>query len=122
VIILRCEWMKRQDNQGNPTYTKDDVGFLIVNFHHKLPQMEESFIFSSQVIQVFFPDVEKLYCKKETRSRREVVDTSDVFITTTIEANGLIPPEDVSTPLLIAFLDGAIELLAKEHLLATAKF
>jgi hypothetical protein len=47
VIILQCEWMKRQDNQGNPTNTKDDAGFLIVNFHHKLPQMEEPFIFSS---------------------------------------------------------------------------
>jgi hypothetical protein len=98
-----------------------------VNFRHKLPQMEEPSIFSSQATQVFFSDVEgrpgwKVVLQKEARSRREVVDTSDVFITTTIEANGLIPPEDVSTPLLIAFLDGAIELLAKEHLLATAKF
>jgi hypothetical protein len=47
VIILRGEWMKRQDNQGNPTYTKDDAGFLIVNFRHKLPRMEEPFVFSS---------------------------------------------------------------------------
>ena len=46
VIILRIEWMNRQDNQGNPTYTKDDARFLIVNFRHKFPQMEESFIFN----------------------------------------------------------------------------
>jgi hypothetical protein len=127
VIILRCEWMKRQDNQGNPTYTKDDAGFLIVNFHHKLPRVEEPFIFSSQAIKSFFSDVEgrpgwKVVLQKEARSRREVVDTSDVFITTTIEASGLIAPEDVSTPPLTVSLDGAIELSAKEHLLATAKF
>jgi hypothetical protein len=56
------------------------------------------------------------------RSRREVVDTSNVFITTTIEASGLIALEDVSTLSLIVSLEGAIELSAKEHLLATAKF
>jgi hypothetical protein len=50
------------------------------------------------------------------------VDTSDVFITTTVEANGLIALEDVPTPPLIVSLDGAIKLSAKEHLLATAKF
>jgi hypothetical protein len=68
MIILRCEWMKRQDNRGNPTYTKNGAGYLIVNFHHKLPQMEESFIFLSQATQVFFPMLKedlvgKLYCK-----------------------------------------------------------
>jgi hypothetical protein len=56
------------------------------------------------------------------QSRREVVDTSHVFITTTIEATGLISLEDVSTPPLVLSLDGAIELSTKEHLLATAKF
>jgi hypothetical protein len=50
------------------------------------------------------------------------VKTSDVFITTTVEANGLIALEDVSTPPLTLSLDGAIELSTKEHLLATAKF
>jgi hypothetical protein len=55
-------------------------------------------------------------------SRKEVVDTSNVFITTTVEASGLISLEVVSTPPLVVSLDGAIELLAKEHLLATAKF
>jgi hypothetical protein len=60
--------------------------------------------------------------QKEARSRREVVDTSDVFITTTVEANGLIALEDISIPPLTVSLDGAIELSAKEHLLATTKF
>jgi hypothetical protein len=89
--------------------------------------MEEPSIFSSQATQVFFSDVEgrpgwKVVLQKEARSRREVVDTSNVFITTTVEASGLIAPEDLSTPPLIVSLDGAIELSTKEHLLATAKF
>jgi hypothetical protein len=55
------------------------------------------------------------------RSRREVVYTSDVFITTTVEDNGLIALEDVSSPPLMVSLYGAIELSAKEHLLAFRK-
>ena len=89
--------------------------------------MEEPFIFSSQAINIFFSNVEgrpgwKVVLQKKAQSRREVVDTSDVFITTTIEASGLIASEDVSTPLLTVTLDRAIKLSTKEHLLATAKF
>jgi len=32
VIILRCEWVKGVDNQGNVSYVKDDYGFLTMNF------------------------------------------------------------------------------------------
>jgi hypothetical protein len=55
------------------------------------------------------------------RSRREVVDTSDVFVTNIVDANGLIAPGDISTLPLTVFLDTASEFSAKEHLLATAK-
>jgi hypothetical protein len=44
VILLQCSWLKRQDAQGNPTYSRDDAGFLVVNFRHK---MSDPFIFSS---------------------------------------------------------------------------
>ena len=47
IILMRCEWVKSQDNQGNPTYQRDDAGFLVVNFRYKLPRMAEPFIFSS---------------------------------------------------------------------------
>ena len=46
--------MKRHNNSGNPTYAYNEVGFLLVNFRHKLPQMSEPFIFASQATQVFF--------------------------------------------------------------------
>jgi hypothetical protein len=32
VIIFRCEWIKQKNNRGNPTYVRDDVGFLTLNF------------------------------------------------------------------------------------------
>jgi hypothetical protein len=49
VILMRCDWMKRIDNRGNSTYTRDEAGFLVVNFRHKLPRMADPFIFPSQV-------------------------------------------------------------------------
>jgi len=57
VVLLQCKWLKWQDNQGNPTHTRDEASFLLVNFQHKLPYMAESFIFSNQAIQVFFLNV-----------------------------------------------------------------
>jgi len=53
-VIFRHEWLKQEDNQGNPTYVQDDVGFPIVNFQHRLPMTFEPFIFPNQLMQVFF--------------------------------------------------------------------
>ena len=103
VILFQCEWLKREDNRGNPTYVRDDAGFMVVNFRHKLPKMSEPFIFPSQATHVFFSDdVKKLGWKvvlrKEARSRREEQDTSDVFISTQLEVDGMSPPERVPPP------------------------
>jgi hypothetical protein len=54
VIFLCFEWIKKEDNRGNPTYIRDDTRFLAVNFWHKLPSMSEPFIFPNQATQVFF--------------------------------------------------------------------
>jgi hypothetical protein len=48
VVFLRYQWLKMKDTWGNPTYSRDDAGFLVVNFRHKMPQMLDPFIFSSQ--------------------------------------------------------------------------
>jgi hypothetical protein len=37
MILVKCEWMKKVDNRGNNTYIRDKVGFMLVNFCHKLP-------------------------------------------------------------------------------------
>jgi hypothetical protein len=44
VILLRSEWIKWKDNHGNPTYIRDDVGFLVVNFRHKLQSNPSLFL------------------------------------------------------------------------------
>jgi hypothetical protein len=54
VILFKCEWIKFKDNQSNDTYIRHDVGFVVVNFKHKLPMLQKPFIFPSQATQVFF--------------------------------------------------------------------
>lgn len=56
------------------------------------------------------------------RARWEVVDTSDVFIMTTVETGGLIAQAKVPTPPRVPSLIGAIELSEADHLLASAKY
>ena len=48
IILLRYDWVKTQDTRGNRTYTRDESGFLLVNFRHILNCMLEPFIFPSQ--------------------------------------------------------------------------
>jgi hypothetical protein len=127
VILLRCEWIKREDNRGNPTYIRDEAGFLLVNFWHRLPNMSEPFIFPSQAIQVFFSDDSskagwKVVLQNKPRARWEVASTLDVFITTTVETSGLTAPTDVSPPPTVPSLDGATTLSVEEHLLASAAY
>jgi hypothetical protein len=127
VILLRCEWIKREDNCGNPTYLRDEAGFLLVNSRHKLPSMSEPFIFSSQATHVFFSDDPgkpgwKVVLRNEPRAKWEVADTSDIFITTSVETTGLTAPTHVPAPPTILSLESAIPLSVEEHLLASAKY
>jgi hypothetical protein len=125
IVLFRCEWIKKEDNRGNATYIRDDAGFLVVNFIHKLARTCNPFIFPSQTTQVFFSNEVrkpgwKVDLKKEAPSRREVLDTSDIFITTTIESTGLVAPKMVPSPPQTTSLVDAIELSAEKNLLATA--
>jgi hypothetical protein len=56
------------------------------------------------------------------RARQEVVDTSDVFITTSIETIDLTTPTHVPEPSTDASVIGAITLTVEEHLLASARY
>ena len=125
IMLSRYKWMKRHDNRRNSTYIRDEAGFLVVNFQHKLSKTSYPFIFPSQATKVFFSDEVrkpswKVVLRKEAQSRREVVDTSDIFVTTTVESLGLIAPKTVPNPPKTASLVGAIELSAKKNLLAHA--
>jgi hypothetical protein len=85
------------------------------------------FIFPSQATQVFFSDVHnkvgwKVVLYKEARAKREVADTTDVFITTTSEASGLTVGDAVRPRPTLVSLVGAIELSGEENLLANANY
>ena len=56
VNLMKCKWMKKADSQGNNNYAQDEVGFLFINFRHKLLRLADPFIFPSQATQVFFSD------------------------------------------------------------------
>jgi hypothetical protein len=103
IIIFWCVWMKWKDNWGNPTYVRDDVGFLTINFWHRLLMTFEPFIFPSQVMQIFFfDDLKKLGWKvilrEEAHSKKEVANLEDVFISTIVEQGGLSAPIGLSPP------------------------
>jgi hypothetical protein len=127
VILLRCEWMKQFDNRGNPTYVRDEAGFMVVNFRHKVPQMLDPFIFPSQATQVFWSDEVrkpgwKVVLAKEARSQRYEHSTQDVFMTTSEETDGMQLANHVPPPPTTASLVGAIELSETDNSLAMAKF
>ncbi len=115
-----------KDNWRNPTYVRDDVIFLTMNFQHKLPFMFEPFIFPSQVTHVFFSnDLKKLGWKvvlwKEVCFRKKIVDIKYLFITTTIEVGGLSAPIGLPPLPSIASLIGA-KLLDEGNFLSFTKF
>jgi hypothetical protein len=60
--------------------------------------------------------------QKEACSKREVVNTADVFITTTSEASGFTVPTKVPAHPPTQSLVEAIELSAEDNLLATATY
>ena len=127
IILFRCQWIKTSDNRGRPTYVCDNSGFLTVNFMHKLPRMSDPFIFSSQATQVFFSNIPsklgwKVVLQKQAHLRREVLDTSDVFITTTVKTPSLTAPRAIARPPTIPSLIGAVELSKEDNLLAHAQY
>ena len=60
--------------------------------------------------------------RNEARSKREEQDTTNVFITTTVEVWGMSAPERVPPPPSTACLVGAIELSNIDNMLAVARF
>jgi hypothetical protein len=64
----------------------------------------------------------KVVLRKEVRSKREVVNTANVFLTTTSEAFGLTVPTEVPAHPTTQSLVGAIELSTEDNLLASATY
>ncbi len=126
VVIFICKWIKWKDNRRNPTYVQDDAGFFMINFCHKLPLSFEPFKFPCQAIQVFFSnDIKKpgwkVVLRKEAHSRKKVANIKNVFITITMETNGLSALKGLPPPPTTTSLIGAIELSGKDNLLFVNK-
>jgi hypothetical protein len=127
IVLLRYQWAKRSDGRGNPTYTRDDASFLVVNVCHNLPRMSDPFIFAAQATQIFYSDVPnrprwKVVLWKEAHAKRKVAENADTFITTSVENSGLTALGRVPPSPYRASLVGAIQLSPQEQLLATAAY
>ena len=127
IIVFRCEWMKQRDNWGNPCYIKDDAGFMVVNFCHKIPKMSDTFIFYSQATQVFWSTEAgrlgwRVVLAKEARARRHEQCTTDVFITRSTQVDGVDNADRLHPSPTTVSLVRAIELSDSENSLALARF
>jgi hypothetical protein len=55
IVLFYFSWVKNGiDNKGNPTYKQDNADFLFANFRHLLHELDEPFVFLSQIQQLFF--------------------------------------------------------------------
>jgi hypothetical protein len=114
IVLFRCDWVwNASDNHGNPTYKRDDVGFLMANFRHMLPKDIELFVFPSQVQQIFYADDRhtpwwKVILHAEARSRRVFFDTYGEYINTNEDGNALDAPYTMLDAPTIPNMIGAI--------------
>jgi hypothetical protein len=127
IIVFRCEWMKQRDNWGNSTYVRDEAGFMVVNFRHKVPKMSDPFIFPSQATQVFWSKEVgrpgwRVVLAKEARAKRHEQCTTDVFIARGTQIDGMDSADRLQLLPTTVSLVGAIELSDSENLLALARF
>jgi len=83
MVLFKCDWVTLGfDRWGNPTYRRDEDGFLLANFHNFKAKVTEPFVFTSQVQQVFYVDELnisrwKVVLHKEARSKRIVAENSE---------------------------------------------
>lgn len=89
--------------------------------------MSKPFIFPSQATQVFWlEEVDKPCWKvvlaKEARARSHEQNTTDVFITTNAQADGMHIADRVNPSPTNVSLVGAIEFSNSDNLLVLAKF
>ena len=127
ITLFSCQWKKRHDIRGRCTYVRDNDGFLVVNFKNNVPKSIDCFVFPSQCTQVFYAQDDlhpagsdwRVVLRKEARSRRKMEEDDDVFISTNVEAAGMMPsfalgehPEepDLTGAIVLNDIDNAIAL------------
>jgi hypothetical protein len=75
IILMKGDWVRSTHTGYRPGMRLDQHGFLLADFREKLPEWEDPFVFTSQVEQAFFMDVEedpgwRLVLHSKSRSRR----------------------------------------------------
>lgn len=130
IILFSCQWKKRHDVRRRCTYIRDDDGFLVVNFKNNVPKSVDCFVFPSQCTQVFFAEDDlrvpgsdwRVVLRKEARSRRKMEEDDDVFVSTNVEAAGMIPSFSLSEHPEEPDLTGAIILNDVDNAIAMKGF
>ena len=126
IALMECDWVRHgSDDNGEPTYKRDESGFLLANFSCMLEHAHESFVLPSQVQQVFYADANdsgpwRVVLHNEPRTRRSQVSDYDEFINTrvcvpSLEAEALMNPTS-NIPNMV----GAITLCERDVELAIA--
>ena len=56
---MECDWVRQGvDNNRDPTYKRDESGFLLANFSCMVEHAYDFFVLPSQVQQVFYADAD----------------------------------------------------------------
>jgi hypothetical protein len=123
IILFKCDWVRNGlDRWGNPTYKRDDDGFLLVNFRQLKARVDEPYVFPTQVQQVFYADDPNIFgwkvvLHKKPRSKRILVSGSDE-VTMVDNLIGVdVPLEFPEVPRNMALV-GAIEVIGADAIIA----
>jgi hypothetical protein len=125
MVLFKCDGNTHGSNKwGNPTYKSDEEGFLLADFCHLKANIDEPYVFPTQVQQVFYahePSTPwwKIVLHKEPRSKQVVVENSkeiNILVDNVIDTEAPLQiPEAPSDTTLV----GAIELIRADAILAT---
>jgi len=128
VVFFKCDWVTHGSNRwGNPTYKRDEDGFVLANFCHLNANIDEPYVFLVQVQQVFYayePSTPwwKMVLHKEPRSKLVVVENSEkinIHVDNVIDTEAPIQILEASSDTTLV---GAIELTGADAILAVEGF
>jgi hypothetical protein len=123
VVLFKCDWVTPGfDRWGNPTYRRDEDGFLLANFRNLKVEVTKPFVFPSQVQQVFYGDEPsttwwKVVFHKKARSKHIVVENSEEISIPINNVIGTEVPFIIPKVLSNTTFVGAIELIGIEAIL-----
>jgi hypothetical protein len=123
MVLFKCDWVTpRFDRWGNPTYRREEDGFLLANFRNLKAKVTKPFVFPSQVQQVFYVDEPstpwwKVVFHKKARSKHIVVENSEEISIPINNVIGTEVPFIIPKVLSNTTFVGAIELIGIEAIL-----